>query len=139
MTSALAVAIIVKVAVDLWCEGGPLVHSLWGRLSGEREAADRWDLWLWAESDLAAAKELRRRLRSDLERSIKTACSLSRIRPRDPDVALVFRYLTRDAEAALARLDMVVRYYHGGWEALPNMRLKPTGATRHKGTLMLVR
>src|SRR2546422_6195512 len=72
MTSALAVAIIVKVAVDLWFEGGRFVHSLRGRLGGGREAAERWDLWLWADSDLVAAKELRRRLTGDLERWIMT-------------------------------------------------------------------
>ncbi len=72
MTSALAVAIIVKVAVDLWFEGGRFVHSLRGRLGGGREAAERWDLWLWADSDLVAAKELRRRLTGDLERWIVT-------------------------------------------------------------------
>ena len=138
MTSALAVAIIVKVAVDLWFEGGRFVHSLRGRLGGGREAAERWDLWLWADSDLVAAKELRRRLTGDLERWIVTERSFCSI-AGDPAVALAFRYVKREAELALARLDMTVRYFHGGWEALPNQRLKLTGVYRRRGTLMLVR
>ncbi len=138
MASVVAAAIIVKVAVDLCLEGGRLAHSLLGRLAGGREAAERWDLWLWADCDLVAARELRRRLTGDLERLIMTERSLCRI-IGGPDVALVFGYVKREAERALDRLDMTVRYFHGGWDALPDQRLKLTRAYRRKGPLMLVR
>jgi len=138
MTSALAVAIIVKVAADLCLEGGRLAHSLRGRFGGGREAAERWDLWLWADCDLVAAKELRRRLTGDLERLIVTERAVRRI-VEGPDVALVFRYMKREAERPLDRLDMTVRYFHGGWDALPDQRLTLRRAYRRNGPLMLVR
>jgi len=56
-----------------------------------------------------------------------------------PDVALVFRYMKREAERALDRLDMTVRYFHGGWDALPDQRLTLRRAYRRNGPLMLVR
>jgi hypothetical protein len=138
MTSVLAAAIIVKVAVDLRLEGGRLAHSLLGRFAGGREAAERWDLWLWADCDLVAAKELRRRLTGDLERLIMTERSLRRI-AEGPDFALVFRCMKGEAERALDRLDMTVRYFHGGWDALPDHRLQLMRACPRKGPLMLVR
>jgi len=52
MTSALAVAIIVKVAVDIWFEGGRFVHSLRGVLVVGARLRSAGILWLWADATL---------------------------------------------------------------------------------------
>jgi len=110
MATALTVVIVVKVAADLLVEGGRFWHWVRDRFGVEQELAEREELWWWALTDLEAAKDLRRQLAIEY-----------------------------NAEAEIARLDELVRQYHGGWDALPTQHLELAREFRQRGTLRLVR